>query len=80
MAIVCGKDRGPCFGSGELAAGEPFNRDNNCWSWANERGYNIGKDSESRSMLTNLKCDGLSSRRCYFTISEVEVWEIIFEK
>jgi hypothetical protein len=39
----------------------------------------MGKDSEGRSMLTNLKF-GFMSSRSDFTISEVEVWEIIFEK
>jgi hypothetical protein len=81
MAIVCGKDNGPYFGNGELAAEEPFNGDNKCYSYANRGGYNIGKDRESRSMLTNLKCEwqfiGYESR---FTISELEVWEVIFEK
>jgi hypothetical protein len=64
MAIKCRKDCGPCFGYwGELAAEEPFNGDNKCMSYANNPGYNIGMDSESRSMLTNLKCeyDGWSS-------------------
>jgi hypothetical protein len=56
MAIICGKDWGPCFGSGELRASEPFNGDIKCGSWAKREGYNIGKD-RSRSMLTNLKCD-----------------------
>jgi hypothetical protein len=50
------KDWGPSFGEGELGAVEPFNGDVKCESWANDVGYNIGKDSENRSMLTNLKC------------------------
>jgi hypothetical protein len=76
VAISCCRDKGPCFGYGELIARRSLNIDNRCYSLANLSGYNIGKDSESRSMLTNLKCDGLVSR---FTISELEVWEIIFE-
>jgi hypothetical protein len=42
-------------------------------------GYKIEVDSENRSMLTNLKFNGLRPVS-YFTISELEVWEIIFEK
>jgi hypothetical protein len=80
-AIYCGKDRGPSFGDGGIVAREPFNGYDRCESYANDVCYNIGKDSESRSMLTNLKClnYGLGIE-CKFTISELEVWEIIFEK
>jgi hypothetical protein len=56
-AIRCVKERGPCFGEGELGAAEPFNGDSKCYSWANRYGYKIGMDGESRSMLTNLKCE-----------------------
>jgi hypothetical protein len=80
QAIKCGKGRGPCFGGGELAAFEPFNGDSKCESWANNPGYNIGKDSESRSMLTNLKCVEYRLSWAWFTISELEVWEVTFEK
>jgi hypothetical protein len=41
------------------ALNEPFNKDNACRSYANFIGYNIGMDSDSRSMLTNLKCDSI---------------------
>jgi hypothetical protein len=57
LAIVCGKETGPRFGKGELLAYEPFNGENNCWSFADFVGYDIGMDSESRSMLTNLECE-----------------------
>ncbi len=46
-----------------------FNGDNSCYSYANESGYCIGLEGR-KNMLTNNK-DGL------FTISEIEVWEII---
>ena len=43
--------------------------------------YIIGMDSESKNMLTNLKCENIGDKTfCKFTISELEVWEIIFEK
>jgi hypothetical protein len=63
-------------------AAEPFNGDNECSSHVKKSGYNIGIDSESRSMLTNLKCEnlGLFGYISNFTISELEVWEVIFEK
>jgi hypothetical protein len=38
-------------------------------------------DSEGKNMLTNLKCkNDAEIERCKFTISELEVWEVIFEK
>jgi hypothetical protein len=48
-AIYCGKGYGPRFGDslfrdslfGELAANEPFNGDNKCWSFSNSKGYRI---------------------------------------
>jgi hypothetical protein len=76
-AIACGKREGPCFGNSELYAKEPFNGKNKCMSYVNRYGYRIKMDSESKSNLTNLKCQyGWSE----FTISELEVWEVIFEK
>jgi hypothetical protein len=81
-AIRCRKDRGPQFGVSELLAlYEPFNGKNACWSNANKDSYRIGLDSESRSMLTNLRCEySAGSDRCEFTISELEVWEVVFEQ
>jgi hypothetical protein len=71
--IICYSGYGPAFGSegnyGELRACEPFNGDGKCASWANESGYKIVIEGE-KNMLTNFK-DG------YFTISELEVWEVI---
>ena len=80
-AIYCGKDWGPNFGNGELYAADPFNGNNKCGSFVNSDGYRIKMDSESKSNLTKLKC--VQFRGDYiseFTISELEVWEVIFEK
>jgi hypothetical protein len=64
------------------AFNEPFNEDKNCWSHANEGVYHIGIDSEGRNKLTNLKCEknDLGSEISEFSISELEVWAIVFEK
>ncbi len=72
---------GPTFGNGVLTATQSFNRDKGCWSNANEFAYRIGMDSEGINMLTNLKCQKHGSfDESEFKISELEVWEIIFEK
>ncbi len=54
----------------ELGVEEPFNGENKCRSSANKDGYRIG-EQDGINMLTNLK-DG------YFTITEIEVWEVEF--
>ena len=67
--IYCRKGIGPCFcgGYNELSATfEPFNGKDNCWSQANQSGYNIPL-VDGKNQLTNQK-DG------DFTISELEVW------
>ncbi len=80
-AIICGKGWGPRFGDAEFQAFEPFNGNDNCWSYVNNAGYHITMDSESKSNLTNLKCKiTLGDYFSSFTISELEVWEIILEK
>jgi hypothetical protein len=61
---------------------EPFNGHNYCYSSVNLSSYSIGMDSEMKSKLTNLECvktvkEILTS---FFTISELEVWQVIFEK
>ena len=56
-AIYCFKDYGPLFGEEELVADEPFNEERNCYSNANKSCYRIRRDSESRSMLTDLICE-----------------------
>jgi hypothetical protein len=78
-AIRCWKDIGPCFGSVELSAlYEPFNKENACTSYTNDRGYNIPRNSEGINMLTNQKPNGLDW--CQFTISEIEVWGVSFNE
>jgi hypothetical protein len=75
VGIWCCVNRGPTFTSTsnyiELSAyAEPFNGDGNCRSWANKPGYSIGVDAAGKNTLTN-------SGNGLFTISELEVWEII---
>ncbi len=50
---------------------EPFNGYGNCSSHANKPGYFIPLDGAGKNMLTN-KLDGS------FTISELEVWEVVY--
>ena len=80
-AINCNKDYGPSFGLSELLALiEPFNKDDACVSNANKEAYQIEMDSEKINKLTNLKCEKKHGfDECKFTISELEVWEIIYE-
>ena len=70
---MCSTIYGPCFSGGERselsASYEPFNVERNCWSYANEPGYNIPRDGAGMNMLTNKK-------EVEFTITELEVWEI----
>jgi hypothetical protein len=72
------KSDGPQFGIAELHATEPFNGNNKCRSLVNEPGYKIEMDSEMISKLTNLKCTSIGYTTSYFTITEFEVWEVIF--
>jgi hypothetical protein len=73
--IYCNSDYGPCFdggGESDLSAFyEPFNGDRNCRSYANKPGYRIPVDEDGRNMLTNKEDSS-------FTISELEVWEVVF--
>ncbi len=66
---------GPCFHGGgysELGAwDEPFNGDRKCWSHANGPGYRIPVDDAGTNMLTN-------NKDYKFTITELEVWEVIY--
>ena len=71
--IYCRRSDGPNFGNKnyyELAAFEPFNGEFKCGSWVNNDGYNIEDDECGKNMMTNER-DGS------FTISELEVWEVI---
>ena len=70
-AIACLSAYGPWFSGdvyAELAAYEPFNGENKCYSYANCPGYNIPLEG-GKNMLTN-KENG------EFTITELEVWEV----
>ena len=79
-AIICRKDRGPYFGDIELSAWyEPFNKENACSSYTNDRGYSIPSNSEGINMLTNQKCQ-FDETLCNFTISEIEVWGVSFNE
>ena len=79
MAIFCHKYAGPYFGSRELSAYEPFNKENACRSWTNDSAYNIPRNSEGINMLTNTKCrDKRLINWCRFTITELEVWGVSF--
>jgi hypothetical protein len=75
VGIYCYTNCGPLFKADgkncELGAGEPFNGDNKCGSWANEPGFGIGVDADGNNLLTNKK-DGEN-----FTITELEVWQIV---
>ncbi len=66
---------GPCFHGGDVselsALDEPFNGDRNCYSSANSPGYRIPVDGAGTNMLTNNKDN-------WFTISELEVWQITY--
>jgi hypothetical protein len=67
--IYCSNNYGPRFGGGstELCArDQPFNGNNNCYSFPNEKGYNIPL-VDGKNQLTNQ--GGYD-----FTISELEVW------
>jgi hypothetical protein len=70
--INCRDDYGPCFsGSDESELDsilEPFNGDGNCASFTNKTCYDI-PEVDGLNMLTNKK-------NGYFTISELEVWEV----
>ena len=87
-AIYCAGVLGPQFAD-SLSAFGPFNEDNAGESYVNQLQYPIETDSNNRNKLTNLIC---TEGRAYgpsedqvtreyhskFTISELEVWEVIF--
>jgi hypothetical protein len=63
---------GPTFARdvyAELVAYESFNGDGKCESRANRDGYKIVIEG-GKNMLTN-------NKDAYFTISELEVWEVV---
>ena len=68
--IRCDSQFGPRFTkcvTNRLSAYQPFNGDGKCISWAGD-GYDIPQEGD-KNMLTNQK-DG------FFTITELEVWEV----
>ena len=68
---------GPSFGDALRAWYEPFNGDNVCVSVSNQDEYSrIGVASSGASDLTQTT---LIDGRYWFTISELEVWEVAFE-
>jgi hypothetical protein len=80
---------GPNFGDGELRAGEYsfYNTENACSSLTFGIGgvnpynsYKIPLNSEGINLLTNKKCDERLYMLCYFTVSELEVWGVSFNK
>ena len=72
---------GPIFGRGDLSAAfEPFNGGNACRSRTNSAVYSIPENSNGINMLTNQKNDIIYKDRCSFTISELEVWGVSFNK
>ena len=82
QAILCYKGCGIEFGNSELGANETFDGNNKCYSYANFPGYRIEIDSKKINKLTNLKCIAgiLNKWKSDFTISELEVWEVIFSE
>ena len=77
QAIGCRKDFGPSFGNALYAPYEPFNGDNACYSESNQSTYEYIGDSNGVHDLTQTTKDEYG--RYYFTISELEVWEVAFE-
>jgi hypothetical protein len=66
-------EHGPYFGDLELAANsEPFNESLNCTSMEKVNIYRIDKIGRNNA-LTN-------KDSCAFTITELEVWEVIEEQ
>ena len=52
--------------------GAPFHEENHYKSWANERGYKIGMETDGVTNKLTRKEDGLGG----FTITELEVWSL----
>jgi hypothetical protein len=73
-AILCHSGCGPLFsgkpGYNELAAFEPFNGENQCFSASNCSCYKIPLE-DGKNALTNKVDDR-------FTITELEVWGVTF--
>jgi hypothetical protein len=48
---------------------EPFNKLNNCKSWANNSVYNIKEENDGKNLLTQSNSE-------FFTIAELELWKV----
>ena len=70
-------DWGPTFGQSELGVKEPFIGEKKCWSTANGSVYKLEKDSEDKNNLTNEKSQ---HEKCFFTVTEIEVWEVLINE
>ena len=78
QTIWSDKDRGPLFGSLLRAYDEPFNGNKKCYSDPDQYSYeDIGVASSGVHDLTQTTKDEWGAY--YFTISELEVWEVAFE-
>ena len=65
------KGYGPMFGDKELGAHEgPFNKKLNCVSFSGKFIYGISEDDREINAMTK-------SKSCAFTITELEVWQLI---
>jgi hypothetical protein len=72
IEIYCRSDLGPCYGGAELDAWAPFNGDGKCRSDANSGTYKIPL-KDGKNTLTN-------KEDMFFTITELEVWEVQYLK
>ena len=71
--LFCSKNYGPYFGNFELSIREePFNGDNMCRSYPNRSYFSIPVEG-GKNMLSNKEVE-------YFTISELEVWQVNYNK
>ena len=67
--IFCGSAYGPCFSGSDIYLIQPFNGENNCFSYVDREGYKIELEG-GKNQLTN-KENGP------FTITELEVWLVL---
>ena len=76
-AIQSRYGKGPMFGKQELYFNsEPFNSNNNCWSYLSGPAYGFTPREDGASMLTEETVDKYNSTGS--TIVEMEVWQIIY--
>ncbi len=72
VAIMCHRDKGPCFGSQSLQIVQPFNQ---------KRNFKSSKDSKGYSIIYGgiNKLTGELAINPYYKISELEVWAVRFK-